>query len=73
MAVTETGAAKAVARVLPQLAGKLSGSATCVPTPNVLLAILNLTLGKDTDRSALNEYAGSKARPWAHADGNSAL
>ena len=73
MVVTETGAAKAVARVLPQLAGKLSGSAIRVPTPNVLLAILNLTLGKDTDRGALNEYAGSKAGPWAHADANSAL
>lgn len=56
MVITETGAAKAVARVLPQLAGKLTGSAIRVPTPNVSLAILNLALGKDTHRDALNEY-----------------
>lgn len=40
MVVTEASAAKAVARVLPQLAGKLSGSAIRLPTPKVLLAIL---------------------------------
>jgi glyceraldehyde 3-phosphate dehydrogenase len=32
MVITETGAAKAVARALPELAGKLTGSAIRVPT-----------------------------------------
>jgi len=61
MVITETGAAKAVAKVLPQLSGKLSGNAIRVPTPNVSMAILNLTLGRETDRDALNEYMRSMA------------
>src|SRR5690606_3211725 len=44
MVITETGAAKAVAKALPELAGKLSGNAIRVPTPNVSMAILNLNL-----------------------------
>jgi glyceraldehyde 3-phosphate dehydrogenase len=56
MVITETGAAKAVAKALPELAGKLTGNAIRVPTPNVSLAILNLTLGKDTTVEELNGY-----------------
>ncbi len=56
MVITETGAAKAVAKCLPELAGKLTGNAIRVPTPNVSLAILNLTLGQDTTVSELNNY-----------------
>ncbi|WP_116364231.1 glyceraldehyde-3-phosphate dehydrogenase [Parahaliea mediterranea] len=56
MVLTETGAAKAVAKVLPKLQGKLTGNAIRVPTPNVSMAILNLTLGRATDKEALNEY-----------------
>lgn len=56
MVITETGAAKAVAKVLPQLSGKLTGNAIRVPTPNVSMAILNLTLRDDTDADTLNEY-----------------
>jgi len=56
MVLTETGAAKAVAKVLPQLQGKLTGNAIRVPTPNVSMAILNLTLAQETDKDALNEY-----------------
>ena len=41
MVITETGADKAVAKVLPSLAGKLTGNAVRVPTPDVSLAILN--------------------------------
>jgi glyceraldehyde 3-phosphate dehydrogenase len=55
MVITETGADKAVAKVLPPLAGKLTGNAVRVPTPNVSLAILNLTLKKDTNKEAINE------------------
>lgn len=56
MVITETGAAKAVGKVLPAMLGKLSGNAIRVPTPNVSLAILNLTLDKATDVEEMNEY-----------------
>ena len=56
MVITETGAAKAVAKALPALKGKLTGNSVRVPTPNVSLAILNLTLEKEIDREEVNEY-----------------
>ena len=56
MVITETGAAKAVAKTLPELAGKLTGNAIRVPTPNVSLAILNLTLNQETTVAELNDY-----------------
>src|SRR6056297_136034 len=56
MVITETGAAKAVAKALPELAGKLTGNAIRVPTPNVSLAILNLTLKQETNVDELNLY-----------------
>ncbi|MBW2690393.1 MAG: glyceraldehyde-3-phosphate dehydrogenase [Deltaproteobacteria bacterium] len=56
MVITETGAAKAVAKCLPELAGKLTGNAIRVPTPNVSLAILNLTLGQETTVEELNSH-----------------
>ncbi|MBE0463310.1 MAG: glyceraldehyde-3-phosphate dehydrogenase [Halomonadaceae bacterium] len=56
MVLTETGAAKAVSKALPELEGKLTGNAIRVPTPNVSMAILNLTLNKSTDAEALNDY-----------------
>ncbi|MFG6667423.1 glyceraldehyde-3-phosphate dehydrogenase [Halomonas sp. HNIBRBA4712] len=56
MVLTETGAAKAVAKALPELEGKLTGNAIRVPTPNVSMAILNLTFEKETDAAALNDY-----------------
>lgn len=46
MVITETGAAKAVSKALPQLEGKLTGNAIRVPTPDVSMAILNLQLEK---------------------------
>ncbi len=49
MVITETGAASAVAKVMPELANKLTGNAVRVPTPNVSLAILNLNLSKEVD------------------------
>jgi glyceraldehyde 3-phosphate dehydrogenase len=56
MVITETGAAKAVEKVLPQSAGKLTGNAIRVPTPNVSMAILNLTLKRETTVEELNEF-----------------
>lgn len=47
MVITETGAAKAVSKVLPEMADKMTGNAVRVPTPNVSLAILNLNLEKE--------------------------
>lgn len=55
MVITETGAAKAVAKALPELEGKLSGNAIRVPTPDVSMAILNLTLNKAVNRDELNK------------------
>ncbi|HXE96431.1 MAG TPA: glyceraldehyde-3-phosphate dehydrogenase [Dongiaceae bacterium] len=56
MVITETGAAKAVAKVIPELSGKLTGNAIRVPTPNVSLAILNLELAHPVDVAGLNGY-----------------
>lgn len=43
-----TGAAKAIGKVMPHLNGKLNGQAIRVPTPNVSLVDLTVTLKKDT-------------------------
>jgi glyceraldehyde 3-phosphate dehydrogenase len=56
MVITETGAAKAVSKVIPALTGKLTGNAIRVPTPNVSLAILNLELSQPVDVASLNSY-----------------
>lgn len=56
MVLTETGAAKAVAKALPELAGKLTGNSVRVPTPNVSLAILNLRLNNETTADDINAY-----------------
>lgn len=56
MVITETGASSAVVKLLPELEGKLTGNAIRVPTPNVSLAILNLTLSRDASVDEVNEY-----------------
>ncbi|WP_154179206.1 glyceraldehyde-3-phosphate dehydrogenase [Vibrio furnissii] len=56
MVLTSTGAAKAVAKALPELAGKLTGNSIRVPTPNVSMAVANLNLEKETDKEELNAY-----------------
>ena len=56
MVITETGAAKAVAKALPELTGKLTGNAIRVPTPNVSMAILNLTLDNPASVDDINSY-----------------
>lgn len=56
MVITETGAAKAVAKALPELQGKLTGNAIRVPTPNVSLAILSLNLERPTTVEEINRH-----------------
>ena len=51
---TTTGAARAVAEVLPELKGKLDGSAVRVPTPNVSLVDLTFTPKRDTSIEEVN-------------------
>ena len=51
---TTTGAARAVGEVLPELKGKLDGSAVRVPTPNVSLVDLTFTPGRDTSVEEIN-------------------
>lgn len=55
MVITSTGAAKAVAKVLPELSGILTGNAIRVPTPNVSMAVMNLNLEKPVTVEELNE------------------
>lgn len=55
MVITSTGAASAVAKVLPNLKGKLTGNAVRVPVPNVSLAILNLTIDQPSTREVILE------------------
>jgi len=50
-----TGAAKAIAKVMPHLNGKLNGQAIRVPTPNVSLVDLTVTLKKDTTLEEVQE------------------
>ncbi|MBO0980130.1 glyceraldehyde-3-phosphate dehydrogenase [Microbacterium sp. SD291] len=56
MVITETGAAKAVAKALPQLEGKLTGSSIRVPTPDVSLAVLHLTISRPATKEQVNDY-----------------
>ncbi len=51
---TTTGAARAVGEVLPELKGKLDGSAVRVPTPNVSLVDLTFTPSRDTSVEEIN-------------------
>ena len=51
---TTTGAARAVGEVLPELKGKLDGSAVRVPTPNVSLVDLTFTPKRDTNVEEVN-------------------
>ncbi|KJY79684.1 glyceraldehyde-3-phosphate dehydrogenase [Vibrio nigripulchritudo] len=56
MVLTSTGAASAVAKALPELAGKLSGNSIRVPTPNVSMAVANLNLNAEVSKEELNQY-----------------
>jgi glyceraldehyde 3-phosphate dehydrogenase len=54
MIPTTTGAARAVGEVLPELKGKLDGSAIRVPTPNVSMVDLTFTPSRDTSKEEVN-------------------
>lgn len=54
MIPTTTGAARAVGEVLPELKGRLDGSAIRVPTPDVSLIDLTFTPKRDTTRDEIN-------------------
>jgi glyceraldehyde 3-phosphate dehydrogenase len=65
MIPTTTGAARAVGEVLPELKGKLDGSAIRVPTPNVSVVDLTFTPKRDTTRDEVNAVlkAASESGP----------
>ncbi len=54
LVITETGAAKAVAKAIPSLEGKLTGNAIRVPTPDVSLVIMSLSLKKEATVEDVN-------------------
>ncbi len=54
MVITNTGAGSAVTKVMPSFKDKLTANAVRVPTPNGSLAILSLTLKKDTSVDDMN-------------------
>jgi glyceraldehyde 3-phosphate dehydrogenase len=59
MIPTTTGAARAVGEVLPELKGKLDGSAIRVPVPDVSLIDLTFTPKRDTTRDEVNQILKS--------------
>jgi glyceraldehyde 3-phosphate dehydrogenase len=61
MIPTSTGAGKAIGEVLPELAGKLDGSAIRVPTPNVSAVDLTFVAGKDVTVADVNEIVREAA------------
>lgn len=58
---TKTGAAAAIGLVLPELAGRLDGLAVRVPTLNVSLVDLTLTVARDTTVEEVNHIVGHAA------------
>ena len=61
MIPTSTGAGKAIGEVLPELAGKLEGSAIRVPTPNVSAVDLTFVAGKSVTVAEVNEIVREAA------------
>ena len=64
---TTTGAARAVGEVLPELKGKLDGSAIRVPVPDVSLVDLTFTPKRDVTKDEVNAIlkAASESGPLA--------
>ncbi|MFZ1727000.1 MAG: type I glyceraldehyde-3-phosphate dehydrogenase [Albidovulum sp.] len=61
MIPTSTGAAKALGEVLPELAGKLDGSAIRVPTPNVSAVDLTFQAARDVTVAEVNDLVREAA------------
>jgi len=61
MIPTSTGAAKALGEVLPELRGRLDGSAMRVPTPNVSAVDLTFVAGRDVTAADVNEAMAAAA------------
>ncbi len=62
MVITETGAESAIAKIIPSLKGKFTGNAVRVPTPDVSLAILNLTLKRQITKEEINAILKKSAK-----------
>ena len=56
LVLTETGAASAVAKALPDLKAKITGNSIRVPTPDVSVAILHLQLNRETTKAEVVEH-----------------
>ncbi|MBH0120767.1 glyceraldehyde-3-phosphate dehydrogenase [Rhodococcus sp. NPDC003382] len=56
LVLTETGAASAVAKALPDLKAKITGNSIRVPTPDVSVAILHLQLNRETTKEEVLEH-----------------
>ncbi|MFD8902587.1 glyceraldehyde-3-phosphate dehydrogenase [Streptomyces ardesiacus] len=56
MVITETGAASAVAKALPDLKARITGSSIRVPVPDVSIAILNLQLAREASREEVLDH-----------------
>ena len=61
MIPTSTGAARALGEVLPELAGRLDGSAIRVPTPNVSAVDLTFVAGRDVTAEGVNAVVAEAA------------
>ena len=61
MIPTSTGAAKALSEVLPEMAGKLDGTALRVPTPNVSAVDLTFEAARDVTVADVNEVVAEAA------------
>lgn len=61
MVITETGAGKAVTKVIPELADKLTANAVRVPTPNGSLAIIHAYVEKPTTKDEINAIIRKQA------------
>lgn len=59
--ITETGAGKAVTKVIPELKEKLTANAVRVPTPNGSLAIIHAHVDKATTRDEVNAIVRKNA------------
>ncbi|MCR9151046.1 MAG: type I glyceraldehyde-3-phosphate dehydrogenase [Rhodobacteraceae bacterium] len=64
MIPTSTGAAKAIGEVLPELAGRLDGTAIRVPTPNVSAVDLTFEAGKSVTVADVNEIVREAAQGY---------